>query len=438
MNAINEHIKEELKRFFEYAFRYNPQYWQEISGWEVLGKESARTRQDTATINRLLSTVVTSEQHLKRIIGDSALDSAKELKYYAYLFLKDMGKAEEPAPKLPEVPAQFTDSYDNPNKLLEIVMDLNKSHELRQQALKRVKEFVLWCGLPDEIFDREIFNRKKFEDFIDSVTQYGNFTIIQEVLALADERKPMFRYKNEPFGYLTDYTENADAKTIAFIESAVRSSYGDSEKVISTLLKVGHRYLDALAIDKRGQFLKESKDLRDMLIERYTKKVKLLVQRQVEKYRKEQDEEYPTLLTQYEKSLEPARFPEHAVTEIEDITDKRYVILKDKLGEAKANKFWNSHEKLLKGISGKFGVELKNIFTSRLFDISIIAPSEQNKIIDGLGEFHEYMFWGDSMNIQVIDPSAFNIVSKDKLFVEEQNNPVKETDKANHIENEDL
>jgi nitrogen regulatory protein PII-like uncharacterized protein len=79
MSAINEHIKEEFKRFFEYAFRYNPQYWQEISGWEVLGK-SAKTLQDTATINRLLSTVVTSEQHLKRIINDSALDSAKELK----------------------------------------------------------------------------------------------------------------------------------------------------------------------------------------------------------------------------------------------------------------------------------------------------------------------------------------------------------------------
>ncbi|MDQ1317234.1 MAG: hypothetical protein QG588_885, partial [Candidatus Poribacteria bacterium] len=50
-----------------------------------------------------------------------------------------------------------------------------------------------------------------------------------------------------------------------------------------------------------------------------------------QKYRREQDEEYPTLLAQYEKSLEPAKFPEHAVTETEDISgDKRYIILKDK------------------------------------------------------------------------------------------------------------
>ncbi|CAL7961388.1 hypothetical protein GAMM_200042 [Gammaproteobacteria bacterium] len=92
-DLINEQVKEEFKRFFEYAFRYNPKYWQELPGWEVLGKEAARTQKDTAVLNRLISSIVTSEQHLKRIINDSSLDPVQELKYYAYLFLKDMGKA---------------------------------------------------------------------------------------------------------------------------------------------------------------------------------------------------------------------------------------------------------------------------------------------------------------------------------------------------------
>ncbi|CAL7961397.1 hypothetical protein GAMM_200045 [Gammaproteobacteria bacterium] len=383
-------------------------------------------------------------------------------------------------------------------------MNPSKPPELRQQALKRVKELVLWSSLPDKIFDREVFHAKKWEelkstvqgkvdlssidrewikraapeiingrlDYVDLyikgwIWNHGNANNLseyleQDVYAIRDQAD-----QNDYNNRARDHQNGINARK-AQIDAEWEGIHGDINRRWG-----GHYqnktawgcYTDSLWNWYSSRPLQDLEagggwktlgwhvpvflvnDGLDFLINldaRVLSNRRSLAEWQRspgyqartppprgsvnnervsaywQAYRKEQDEEYPSLLVQYEKSLEPAKFPEHAVVEIEDISgDKRYVILRDKIGEAKASKLWSSREKLLDAISGKFSGELKNIFASRLCDISIITASEQNKIIGGLGESHEYMFWGDSMNIQVVDPSIAR-VNKNELFAEEK------------------
>jgi hypothetical protein len=110
------------------------------------------------------------------------------------------------------------------------------------------------------------------------------------------------------------------------------------------------------------------------------------------------------------------------VADAEDFCiDNNYMTLQKKLGEVRAKELWNSPEKLLQAIEGEFSGEYKNIFATRLYDLRILTPEEKKRVEIGLRNTYEDMFFGDSFEVQIIDPNKFEIVDKDMLLDHEEN-----------------
>ena len=472
---INEHVKSEFKRFFEYAFKCNPQYWQSLSGWEVLGK--VKTPEDDKLFNRLINNVIRSEDNLKRIISDSSLNSAQELKYYAYLFLKDMGRAEGFLEhKLPEVPQQFADIYDKPSKLMDIVRDPSKSIGLRQQALGRIKELISWNKLPATIFDKAVFDQEKWSIWRGRASAYFQpDTILDNLKTCPNYIKhipvlfPSALVKSN--ANMEDLINIVPACGIPYRRALIafyRAGGEQREKMLDIIIEAQTRLLTqrfAVAFEY-GFFIRRNRNgsgyeafiyilsnnfnANDPSYNYWITKIRekgvsvtdnsgdaggkeafygsFSGLREAERiagivwqrYRKEQDEEYPARLAQYEKELEPATFSDSAIARAGDYIDSGYIALKNKIGEVKANELWNNPENLLRAIEGKFSGEWKNIFATRLFEISIVTFGEQKRVMAGLLDIYEDMFFGESFAVPLVDTNIVEIVDKNLLGKEEE------------------
>ncbi len=438
---INEHVKNEFKRFFEYAFRFNKQYWQDVSGWEVLGK--VRTYEEDKVFNRLITSIIQSEDRLRQIINDPELNSAKELKYYAYIFLKDMGKAEGiQEPKLPEAPENFTGFYDNTNRLVDVIKSSSKPSDIRQQALNRLKELVPWNKLPTAIFDREVFTQGKWADWMtrsSSIDGRGSYKNIDRNFYNA---KMLEFAKKGSWDSFSLYAEGymlavGEAPTVSLPKpsSPTKQNCVANPPQWPSNIKYGHpagmgvwnaevaRYnREKAACDQAATDYNNAKAAYDNALVEYNNVAKCseYINPKWKKYRQEQDEEFPSLLVKYEREIETAVFSDSAIVKAEDLySDNNYLILQNKFGEAKIKEVWNSPEKLLKVIEGKFSGELKNIFAIRLYDLTILTLEEQKRIMAGLRDIYEDMFYGESFVVPLVDTNVAEVVDKSMLGAEE-------------------
>lgn len=509
---VNNHVKKEFKRFFEYVFKAKPEYWQGVLGWEVLGKN--KTPEEGKLYNKLVSAIVQAEESLKRIINDASLNSAKELKYYAYLFLKDMDKAGEiQEPQPPEV----IGVYDNPSKLIDTVKDSSKPADVRQKVLERIKELMPFNKLPAALFDKGVFNNSKWEnikreaqgkvdlssidrdwlrraapeiingrwDYVDLyikgwIWHRGNTDNLKEFLEQdvyairnqADQDAYNAREQADQAAYNTrvrDHQNGINARKAA-IDAEWNGIHGDLEGRWG-----GHyqnntpygRYTDSLwnwyssrplqdleagggwttlgwqvpafytngGLDFLNNLDARVRSNRRRLAEWNSQNQGLPARTSLTRtptprgavdngriatywqaYRKEQDEEYPSLLAQYEKEMGSVNFADAALTKVDFSSDINYLFLKNKLGEARANELWNSPEQLLKAIAGKFSGEYKNIFAARLYDLTIVTLDEQKRVIAGLLDVHEDMFFGDNVGpVPLVDTDKVTIVDKSVL-----------------------
>ncbi len=452
---INEHIKNEFKRFFEYAFKCNSQYWQGLSGWEVLSK--IRTPEEDRLFNKLVTKVIQSEDSLKRIINDASLNFVRELKYYAYLFLKDMGRAEGiPEPKLPETPPQFiglVGAYDNPNRLMDMVKNPTKPSDIRQQALNRLKELVPWNKLPATIFDREIFTREKWADWMvrsGGIDGRGEYKNIDRNFYIA---KILGHAKGANWAAVNLYAEGymlavgaVPTVTLPAPTSPTKQPCAPRPAQWPSNIKYGHpagmrayqaeldRYnREKAACDQASAEYERARVAYNSALAEYNNVAQCsgYISQVWAKYRKEQDIDFPTQWAQYERALEAVTFPDSGLVKAEDLyTGTGYMVLKNKLGEAKVKELWNSSEKLLQAIEGKFSGECKNIFANRLYDIAILTLGEQKRVIAGLLEIHEDMFFGESFGpVPVVDTRNVTIVDKNMLG--NRTDEINETNKTN-------
>ncbi|CAL7960056.1 hypothetical protein GAMM_130008 [Gammaproteobacteria bacterium] len=445
---INSHVKSEFKRFFEYAFKFNPNYWQELSGWEVLGK--LRTlAEEIVKFNKLLTSVIQSEVHLKRIISDSSLDSAKELNYYAYLFLKDMSKADGlQAPKLPDAPAQFAGIYDSPSKLSNFIKNPANTADMRQQALARLKELVPWNKLPDRVFDREIFNSKKWEELKGEAYNKVDLSAInRDWLArsayeasggrweyvdlfikgwiwanrgLADvnghmahdinrlvpsrlpyppEPKDSYEDVRREYGYADKegWEFAFNGQSIEALEQYSRTLIsGSYEGKYQDIYKLnGGKYLEFIARKRRERAAYNNQvnainAARSAKIQQLVGDINNHVNQLWAIYRKQQDEEFPALLSEYEKSIEVASFPSSELSIEENFTgDKNFLFIKEKVGEELIKQIWNDPVKLTELLLDETKPEasfpdVKKILLHRLLNISIVTLKEWREIRETL------------------------------------------------------
>jgi len=420
---INEHVKSEFKRFFDYAFKFNIGYWQDFSGWKSFwGK--IRTPDEDKLFNRLVNDVIRSEEGLKKIINDPQLASAKELKYYAYIFLKDLGKTEgiaEPALSIP--PEQYAGIYDNPSKLINIIRDSSKPSDVRLWALNRVKELSPWNSYPTTLFDREIFNRKKWDNWMgrsSSIDGRGSYKSIDKNFYNAKMLEHAKSGRENAFSlYVEGYIlATGEAPKIALPDKPtepVRPPFPSG-------MKTGHPaafnipwYRDAITNYNNEKATYPSRILEYNNI----KKCIELIPKEWSKYRKEQDEEFPPILSQYEQALAVDVFSDAKLTTT-DYTNNDYLILQNRLGEAKAKELWNSPEKLLQVVEGEFDGELKNIVAERLYDMTVLTFAEQKRVLAGLRDVYVDMFFGDSFTVLPVNPEFAEVVSNEELSKEEQ------------------
>ena len=423
--TITPQVKAEFKRFFEYVFKHKPDYWQELKGHDVLGK--ARTSaEEYKLFNRLLTEIIQSDVHLKRIIDDQNLNTAKELKYYAYLFLNDTGKAEGiTEPKLPEAPEQLAGSYDNLNKLVEIVKDQSKPADLRQQALNRMKELSPFSTLPEKVFDRSVFNAEKGwveipEEPWEPPSKPLSFDAL--VNRLYEHTRRVSREYYESIWIKKDEDR---------LMEALRYFAGLSPDGLiaeSDILDKGN----SPYYDKRYEFAIE--DILDRCVE--NKRLEILHNKYInelqewQKYRKEQDEEFPKRLSDYEQQLETVILPESTLTGMKDFSDDiRFLFLKEKLvskGEEYVKKLWNDPEEMKQiimagdtedGPQGDPNYPLKLFLYDRLGDIHIITYKENRQLrFRALSRsFQADMTWGDETTeaIDLVGPAIAALAAEE-------------------------
>jgi hypothetical protein len=338
-----------------------------ITGYSLNTKKAETPRKQRASAKSV---------DISYVISSSGLNSAKELRYYAYLFLKDMGREEGVAePQLPKIPKQFAGIYDNPGKLIEIIKNHNQPLEMRQTALARVRELSPLNNYPENIFDREIYRKQATEILRKKVAK-----VVSETIA-------GFRSAY----YVTDEEVNE-------VLSQTYSPAGNAEQAIQEKL---FRHPGSEVFDEKWERKMVEEEVQRLL-------AKLMV------------EEFPALLAQYESELNKAVFPDSAIARADDLyTDSYYLILQGRLGEARAKEIWNSPEKLLQAIEGKFSGECKNIFAARLRDLTILTLAEQKRVVAGLRDIYEDMFYGESFGpIPLVDTNVVEVVDKSMLEAE--------------------
>lgn len=459
---IDDKVKSEFKRFFEYAFKFKPEYWQELSGWRVLGKQPREVAEDIE-LNKLITSVIRSEEHLKRIMSDTRLDTAIELKYYAYLFLQDMGKADGlQERKLPETPEQFIEIYDSPLKLLDFIRNSSNAADLRQQALARLKEVILWCKeLPERVFDREVFSRNKWNKWLSRGNGYDGLGGYKNIDRNFYYNKIKQYSESSSWDavdlYVEGYVQVIGAKpTDAVVQPSIvqaplsydslierlykilRSAPNDAihadldyeeykdfaycrliaSKNKDTILAILSRQIDCPAPGVEGisgyflykdgrYYMRRSTDtgVTNMLracLENlnakeahtaYQQKLEIynrlssLVDNKYNEYRKQQDEEFPALLSQYEKSLALVSFPEDPLAYIKnfDNKDHGFIVVEDKLGQV-AEELWKTPAAIKKAILSKDSKSrpdypFKAYLYKRLRDIDIITLKERRELL---------------------------------------------------------